>query len=64
VTFSPEKPEKSITFSGDTRFEVFDKYGNLVRTGFGRSLDVSDLTSGEDYYLNYDNSFGSTFRKK
>jgi hypothetical protein len=64
VTFSPEKPEKAITFSSDTRFEVFDKYGNLVRTGFGRSLDVSDLTSGEDYYLNYDNSFGSTFRKK
>lgn len=64
VTFSPEKPEDVITFSRDTRFEVFDKYGNLVKTGFGRSLDVSGLTSGEEYYLNYDNSFGDTFKKK
>ncbi|MCZ4410715.1 hypothetical protein O3Q51_18000 [Cryomorphaceae bacterium 1068] len=64
VTYSPEKPDRSITFSRDTRFEVFDKYGNLVRTGFGRSLDITDLTSGEEYYLNYDNSFGGTFRKK
>ncbi len=64
VTFTPEKPVKSITFSRETLFEVFDKYGNLVRTGFGRSLDISDLTTGEEYYLNYDNSFGGTFRKK
>ncbi len=64
VTYSPEKPEKTITFSRDTRFEVFDKYGNLVRMGFGRSLDISDLISGDEYYLNYDDSFGSTFRKK
>lgn len=64
VTYSPEKPENSITFSRDTRFEVFDKYGNLIRTGFGRTLDISDLIKGEEYYLNYDNSFGGTFRKK
>lgn len=64
VTFSPEKPEKSISFSKETRFEVFDKFGNLVKTGFGRTLDISDLKSGEDYYLNYDNSFGDTFRKR
>lgn len=64
VTFSPERPENAITFSRDTRFEVFDKYGNLIRTGFGRSLDISDLTKGEEYYLNYDNTFGGTFKKK
>lgn len=64
VTFSPEKPDNVISFSRETRFEVFDKFGNLVNTGFGRSLDISDLTSGEEYYLNYDNSFGGTFKKK
>jgi hypothetical protein len=64
VTFSPEKPDNAITFSKETQFEVFDKYGNLVRTGYGRSLDISDLDKGEQYYLNYDNSFGSTFKKK
>jgi len=64
VTYSPEKPENVITFSRDTRFEVFDKYGNLVSTGFSRTVDITNLTSGEEYYLNYDNSFGGTFRKK
>jgi hypothetical protein len=64
VTYSPEKPEKEITFSRETLFEVFDKYGNLIQTGFGRKVDVSGLTPGEKYYLNYDSSFGSTFQKK
>jgi len=64
VTFTPEKPENSINFSRETQFEVFDKYGNLVRTGYGRSLDISDLERGEQYYLNYDSSFGSVFKKK
>jgi hypothetical protein len=64
VSFSPRKPETQITFSAVTRYEVFDKYGKLVKTGFDKSASVSDLKSGEKYYLNYDNSFGDTFVKK
>jgi len=64
IKFSPVKPESSISFTAETQYEVFDKYGNLVTTGFGKSLDVSELESGEQYYLNYDSSFGETFTKK
>jgi hypothetical protein len=51
-------------FSSETRYEVFDKFGNLIKTGYGKIIDVSNLKAGEDYYLNYDSSFGETFRKK
>ena len=64
ITFSPQKPDAEIRFSGSTRFEIFDIYGNLIKTGLGKSVDVADLKSGATYYLNYDNSFGETFRKK
>lgn len=63
VTFSPEKPHDAITFSQTTRFEIFDQYGNLVKTGYDRSVDVAELEKGE-YYLNYDRSFGETFKKR
>lgn len=64
VTYSPRKPEKEITFSRPTRYEVFNEYGKLVKTGFGKSVQVDELESGSTYYLNYDNSFGDTFVKK
>jgi hypothetical protein len=64
VRFSPKKPETKINFSTATRYEIFDKYGKLVKTGYDNSVSVSDLKSGEKYYLNYDNSFGDTFVKK
>jgi hypothetical protein len=64
VTFSPEKPESTITFSRETLYEIFDKYGRVVKTGAGKTVDVSELKGGESYYLNYDSSFGETFTKK
>jgi hypothetical protein len=63
ITFEPKKPKDFIDFSSATQFEIFDKYGNLVRKGFDKRVDVQDLEKGE-YYLNYDNSFGETFTKK
>lgn len=64
VTFGPDKPKDEILFSRETLYEVFDKYGNLVSTGYGKKVDVSNLKKGEEYYLNYDSSFGETFKKK
>lgn len=63
VTFEPKRVDSDITFSAATQFEIFDEYGNLIKKGFDRTVDVSSLEKGE-YYLNYDNSFGETFRKK
>lgn len=63
VSFTPNKVDDTITFSSNTSYEVFDLYGVLVKTGYGKTVDVSNLSKG-DYYLNYDSSFGETFRKK
>ncbi len=63
ITFSPERPRDQIEFSQATHFEIFDEYGNLVRRGFGKTVDVASLERGS-YYLNYDRSFGETFRKR
>lgn len=63
ITFTPEKTRDAITFSGKTQYEIFDKYGNVVKKGYDSEIDVSELEKGE-YYLNYDNSFGETFKKR
>ncbi len=62
VTFEPKKVGKTITFSGKTRYEIYDAYGNLVKKGYDESIDCSNLTKGA-YYLNYDNK-NDKFLKK
>lgn len=63
VSFAEEKTRDVVTFSGKTSYEIFDQYGNLVKKGYGKTIDVEDLEKGE-YYLNYDRSFGETFKKR
>ena len=62
VTFEPEKVKESINFSGETLYEVYDVYGNIVKRGFGSNLDATTLEKG-DYYLSYDNKT-ETFKKR
>ncbi len=62
VTFSPAKPKTVIKFSATTDFEVFNFYGQLVRKGSGKFVNISDLKKG-DYFLHYGNSTGQ-FHKK
>ncbi|GAB4253344.1 MAG: hypothetical protein Kow0079_08810 [Vicingaceae bacterium] len=62
ITFSPIKVKDIITFTGETLFEVYDSYGNIVKKGYGDKLDVTNLKKGI-YYLNYDNKT-DTFVKK
>lgn len=45
--------KSNIEFSGETMYEIFDKYGNIVKKGFGSNVDINALPKGE-YYLNYD----------
>lgn len=63
VTWSPAKPKGLITFSANTLYEVYDQYGNIVKRGYGNSVDVSTLKK-DMYYLNYDNKTGETFIKR
>jgi hypothetical protein len=63
ITYAPLKVSSEITFTGgETMYEIFDQYGNLVKKGFGSSIDCKGLPKG-GYYLNYDNS-GGEFMKK
>src|ERR1051326_2684995 len=47
-------PKKAVEFSGETRYELYDEFGNLVLMGYGRKVDIRKLQRGV-YYLNYDN---------
>jgi len=47
--------ETSITFSGETMYEIYDQFGGIVFKGYGSSINIASLAKGK-YYLNYDNS--------
>ncbi|GAB4377547.1 MAG: hypothetical protein Kow0075_06220 [Salibacteraceae bacterium] len=63
VTFSPTKVEDKIEFSRETMYEIYDIHGNIVKKGFAKQVDVSNLKKGL-YYLNYDNSTSEFMKKK
>lgn len=62
ITFSPIKVSKDIIFTGETMFEIYDSYGNIVKKGFADKVDVSNLKKGI-YYLNYDNKTDKFVKK-
>ena len=62
VTFVYDKAQKSILFSEETRWEVYDMYGNIRKTGMSQSFSMKELPAG-GYLLNYDNS-SATFAAK
>ncbi|MHB8258991.1 MAG: hypothetical protein ACYDCN_03080 [Bacteroidia bacterium] len=53
-SFKLEDNYKTVNFSTETTFEVYDYYGNVLKKGFGSSVDISSLPKGK-YYLCYDN---------
>ncbi len=63
ITWGPTKVKDVITFSGNTLYEVYDQWGNIVKRGYANSLDVTTLKK-DMYYLNYDNKMGETFIKR
>ncbi|MCF6364837.1 MAG: T9SS type A sorting domain-containing protein [Bacteroidales bacterium] len=65
VSFVPGnggKVSEKIFFSASTRYEIYDYYGKLVKTGNSEEIKLSSLKSGS-YFLNYDNKT-ETFIKK
>lgn len=59
VSFSPTKVHSTLTFKAKnqvvkTKYEIYDAYGNLLKTGFGSSVDCHNIVSGV-YFINYDN---------
>lgn len=54
---------KSLDFSRETGYELYSEFGNLIRSGFGKSIDTAILPAGS-YYLSYDNRPGVHVTKK
>lgn len=60
VVKSPAIVKDIIQFSTDgkpveTRYEIYDAYGNIVKKGVGNSVNCSNLLKGV-YYINFDNT--------
>ncbi|GAA0876982.1 hypothetical protein GCM10009118_33920 [Wandonia haliotis] len=59
IEFSPKKVKTIIKFDAngsafETKYEIYDAYGNIVKKGVGTEVDCSNLKKGA-YYINYDN---------
>ncbi len=63
LTYTSSKDTKTILFSGETMFEVFDMYGAVVKKGYGAEMDISNLRKGT-YWLCYDNTSAEFLKKK
>ncbi len=62
LSFSTSKSSDNLMFSGQTMFEVYDDYGQVVKKGYGKSININNLKRGH-YFLCYDNSI-TEFKKK
>ncbi len=47
--------KSTINFTNETMYEVYNKFGEIVKKGYGSNIDISSFEKG-NYYLNYDNS--------
>lgn len=57
--FSPKNVKKVIKFTAggkpvETKYEIYDAYGNIVKKGVASEVDCTNLKKGA-YYINYDN---------
>ncbi|CAN5911263.1 hypothetical protein BH11BAC7_BH11BAC7_00870 [soil metagenome] len=63
IKFYPVKAKDKITFEGgESLWEIYDQYGNIVKKGFGSTIDVTGLAKG-GYFLNYDNTTAEFFKQ-
>ena len=53
--------DKPIEFPFETHYELYDSYGNIIKKGFGKTLDITALPRGM-YYLAYDNKIVDVYR--
>jgi hypothetical protein len=54
LSFTQSKDSKQVTLSGESLYEMYDGYGNVVLKGFGSKIDLTDFEKGT-YYLCFDN---------
>ncbi|MFN3405527.1 MAG: hypothetical protein ACK40G_15610 [Cytophagaceae bacterium] len=62
VTWYPKRVTDKIYLSREADYELLDAYGNVVRKGNDKEINMADLGSGV-YYLNVDNKTNKLFKK-
>ncbi len=62
-SYTIAKDYKTINFSSETAYEVYDYFGSVVKKGYGRDMDLSTLNKG-NYYMCYDNLVVEIEKKK
>lgn len=63
VAILAEKFTNHLEFSSDTTYEVYNLYGLVVARGYGKKVDATAWKPGT-YYVNFDQHFGRTVRKR
>ena len=63
ISIPNPRVKDKLEFTGETLYEIYDTYGNLVKKGFGRNIGVTNLKKGL-YYINYDSKTGEVVNKK
>ena len=66
VIKNPVKVKDQINFTAsgkpiETKYEIYDAYGNIVKKGIGSSVPCSNLLKGA-YYINFDNKTEKFFK--
>jgi len=64
VKIKVDKVDKVLEFTDDTKYEIYDNFGNIISKGYGNEVDVVNLKKGTEYQINYDNKTGAKFTKK
>lgn len=54
VEYSVNIENKTIDFTAETRYELYDSYGSIIKKGVVKSIDCSNIINGI-YFLNFDN---------
>lgn len=62
VTFTSSEDSDKILFSSESMYEVYDDYGNILKKGYAKQVDVGNLYRGR-YFLCFDNTV-TEFKKK
>jgi hypothetical protein len=62
ISYIYNRKTKGIEFAEETNFEVYNKFGDLVKKGYSNKINVQNLDN-DSYYMNYGNTT-CEFKKK
>jgi hypothetical protein len=62
LSYETSKDSKKVELTGESMYELYDAYGNIVKKGYGKDIDVGSFSRGL-YYLCFDNQVVD-FKKK